>query len=167
MKEMWMRRARGISCALLLALLALCGWMGARGVPQQTVSVATTRATLPAETADSSQDAAARLVQQRQEEIAMLQAVIDNAQTDTKTRQSALTQMTQIAERMELEARSVACLEQMGFSNVSAVCGAGIMTIMMPYAAMGEEGDQARVIDAVCTQTGMEPADVKIILTKK
>lgn len=164
--ESWARRVRGISCVLLLALLAVCGYIGAGNTEKpQTVSVAMTRETITP--TDSAQGADERLAAQRQEEIDMLQGVIDNPQTDESTRQSALAQVTQIAERMELEAQAVACLEQMGFSGVSAVCGAQMMSLILPYDDIKSGDDQIRIIDAVCGQTGFSPDSVKIILTKK
>lgn len=167
MGDSWTRRVRGISCVLLLALLAVCGYIGADTERTQTVSVSMTRETMPPYTADSSQDAASRLKAQREEEIALLQGVIDDSRTEGATRQSALTQMTQIVSRMEMEAQSAACLARMGYEGASAVCGAELMTLLVPYDVISEESDKTRIIDAVCGVTGFDAGSVKIILTKK
>lgn len=165
--ESWARRVRGIGCALLLALLAVCGYIGADTQRTQAVSVSMTRETMPPYTADASRDAASRLAAQRAEEIALLQGVIDDPRTESATRQSALAQMTGIAGRMEQEAQSEACLARMGYEDAAAVCGAELMTILIPYSAISEDGDEARIIDAVCGVTGLDAGSVKIILTKK
>ena len=55
-------RMRGVACALLLALLAVCGYIGAGREQTQTVSAAVTRLTLPEQTQDDAQDAAEKQV---------------------------------------------------------------------------------------------------------
>ena len=160
-------RLRGVFCALLLALLAVCGYVGAGRTPDRTVSTAVTRVTLPEPSADDAQDAALRLRSQRQEEIALLQSVLDSGGTDAGTRQSALSQLTQIAARMETEAQCEACLVQMGFSGASAVSGAQLLTLLVPYDEITGEADHTRILDAICGVSGLDAGSVKIILTKK
>ena len=160
-------RLRGVFCALLLALLAVCGYVGAGRTPERTVSTAVTRITLPEPSADDAQDAALRLRSQRQEEIALLQSVLDSGGTDAGTRQSALSQLAQIAARMETEAQCEACLVQMGFSGASAVSGAQLLTLLVPYDEIPGEADHTRILDAICGVSGLDAGSVKIILTKK
>ena len=160
-------RLRGVFCALLLALLAVCGYVGAGRTPDRTVSTAVTRVTLPEPSADDAQDAALRLRSQRQEEIALLQSVLDSGGTDAGTRQSALSQLAQIAARMETEAQCEACLAQMGFSGASAVSGAQLLTLLVPYDEITGEEDHTRILDAICGVSGLDAGSVKIILTKK
>ena len=62
---------RGVLCALLLALLAVCGYVGAGREQTHTVSAAVTRVTLPEQTQDDALDAAERYRAQRSEEIAL------------------------------------------------------------------------------------------------
>ena len=160
-------RLRGVFCALLLALLAVCGYVGAGRTPDRTVSTEVTRVTLPEPSADDAQDAALRLRSQRQEEIALLQSVLDSGGTDAGTRQSALSQLAQIAARMETEAQCEACLVQMGFSGASAVSGAQLLTLLVPYDEITGEADHTRILDAICGVSGLDAGSVKIILTKK
>ena len=160
-------RLRGVFCALLLALLAVCGYVGAGRTPERTVSTAVTRVTLPEPSADDAQDAALRLRSQRQEEIALLQSVLDSGDADAGMRQSALSQLAQIAARMETEAQCEACLAQMGFSGASAVSGAQLLTLLVPYDEITGEADHTRILDAICGVSGLDAGSVKIILTKK
>ena len=162
-------RLRGLGGLMLLALLAACGYMGSRQQETQTVSVAVTRQSyaLESESADAAQDAAARLMAERNSELALLREVIASGETDGQTRKDALAQMNDIAARMEYEAQTVACLEQMGLEDVAAVCGAQMLTILAPYDHITTDAEKTRVIDAVCSLTGFEAGDIKIILTKK
>lgn len=160
---------RAICGALLLALLAACGFIGANQQPTKTVSVATTRTILTTEEIEASSvvDASAQLAADREREIALLDEVLANEQTDAATRENALSQKTQIAERMENEAQTLACLRYMGFEEVAVVCGAQMMTVIVPYESVVAETDRTRLIDAVCSQTGFAADSVKIILSKK
>ena len=161
---------RTACCAMLLTLLAVCGYMGASGTEAaQTVSVPVVRQTLSQEqvSASSLEEIRARLKAEREAELALLDSVLADPSATASTKDSALLQKTQIAARMESEAQAVATLEMMGFSDVAAVCGAQMMTIITPPEQVQQEQDRARMIDAVCTQTGMGAESVKIILTKK
>ena len=161
---------RTACCAMLLTLLAVCGYMGASGPEAaQTVSVPVVRQTLAQEqiSASTMEEIRAQLKAEREAEIALLDSVLSDPSAAASTKDSALLQKTQIAARMESEAQAIATLEMMGFSGVAAVCGAQMMTIVTPPEQVQQEQDRARMIDAVCTQTGMGAESVKIILAKK
>ena len=75
--------------------------------------------------------------------------------------------LAQIAARMETEAQCEACLVQMGFSGASAVSGAQLLTLLVPYDEITGEADHNRILDAICGVSGLDAGSVKIILTKK
>lgn len=155
---------------MLLALLAVCGYMGAsRGGDTQAVSVPLIQRTLTQQeiTAYSMEEIRVRLAGEREAEIALLDSVLAEPSASSTTKNSALSQKTQIASRMENEAQTVAALEMMGFADVAAVCGAQTMTIMTPAQNVQKESDRARMIAAAAGQTGMGPESIKIILIKK
>ena len=160
--------ARVASGFSLLALLAVCGFAGASRAGVQSVSVPVERQTLGDEWGQQAQvmSTAERLARDRQEEIEMLDSVIESADADQATRQSALAQKAQLAGRMELEAQARACLDQMGFHEAQVVCGAQMMTVLVPSADLVNSSDSARIVSAVSDQTGTEPQNVKIILVK-
>ena len=150
----------------LLALLAVCGFAGASRGGVQSVSVPIERQILGEEWEQQAKNmsTAERLARDRQEEIQMLDSIIESADTDQATRQSALAQKTQLAGRMELEAQARACLDQMGYHEAQVVCGAQMMTVLLPSADLAKTEDSARIVSAVADQTGTEPQNVKIIL---
>ena len=113
-------RMRGVACALLLALLAVCGYIGAGREQTQTVSAAVTRITLPEQTQDDAQDAAERLMAQREQEIALLRSVLEQPDAGSQTRDAAMAQLTQLTVRMETEAQCEACLREMGYEGAYA-----------------------------------------------
>ena len=158
---------RGVFCALLLALLAVCGYVGAGREQTRTVSTAATRVALPEQTQDDALTAAQRYRAQREEEIALLEDVLGRADADAGTRANATAQLAQIAARMETEAQSEACLGAMGISGSAAVSGAQLLTLFIPYGEISDESDKTRILDAVCGVSGLEAGSVKIILTKK
>ena len=160
-------RVRGVACALLLALLAVCGYIGAGREQSQTVSAAVTRITLPEQTQDDAQDAAERLMAQREQEIALLRSVLEQPDAGSQTRDAAMAQLTQLTVRMETEAQCEACLREMGYEGAYAVSGAQLLTLFIPYDKIKEESDKTRILDAVCGISGLDAGSVKIILTKK
>ena len=153
---------------LLLILLAVCGFAGASRGGVQSVSVPVERQILGEEWEQRSNNmsTAERLARDRREEIEMLDGIIENADTDQATRQSALAQKTQLVGRMELEAQARACLGEMGFLEAQVVCGAQMMTVLLPSSDVAKAGDGARIVSTVADQTGTEPQNVKIILVK-
>lgn len=157
---------RAVGGFFLLALLAVCGFAGASRGSVQSVSVPVERQVLGEEWTGQTVSSAERLALDRQEEIQMLDSVIENADADQATRQNALAQKAQLAGRMELEAQARACLSEMGYEDAQVVCGAQVMTILLPSASIADTQASARVISAVSDQTGCEPQNVKIILTR-
>ena len=158
---------RGVLCALLLALLAVCGYVGAGREQTHTVSAAATRVALPEQTQDDALDAAERYRAQRSEEIALLEGVLAREDVDAETRDNAAAQLAQIAGRMETEAQCEACLGAMGINGAKAVSGAQLLTLLIPYDEISDEADKTRILDAVCGISGLDAGSIKIILTKK
>lgn len=150
-----------IGGVLFLALLAACGLAGAKGAKVQTVSVPVERSALTGESA-AKMSTAERLARDRQEEIALLDSVLESGDADQATRQSALAQKTQLTGRMELEAQARACLSGMGYEDAQVVCGAQMLTVLMP-GTVAAAGDGARIIAAVSEQTGTGPENVRIL----
>lgn len=155
--------ARAAGGMLLLALLAVCGLAGSGAGDVRAVSVPVERA--PQGGAQAAMSAAERLALDRQEEIALLDSVLESADADQGTRQNALAQKTQLAGRMELEAQARACLAGMGYERAQIVCGAQMMTVLLPGESVPDAAAGARIVSAVCDQTGADAADVKILLT--
>lgn len=155
--------ARAAGCALLLALLAVCGLAGANPARVQTVSVPVSRAAQE-EGQTAAMSVAERLALDRQEEIALLDGVLEDNATDQATRQNALAQKAQLAGRMELEAQARACLSGMGYERAQVVCGALVMTVLLPAGSVADARDSARIVAAVSDQTGTDAANVKILL---
>lgn len=163
------RRLRIVGGAALLAILALCGYAGAKTQAPRTVSVAVTRQDYPMEswTEDSAMTARERLQREREEELAMLTGVEESEAADAQTKANALAQIAQIVQRMETEAQTEACLEEMGFKNCVVFSGAQTLHILTPYENIEAEAEKNRMLDAACSLTGYDAADIKIILTKK
>lgn len=160
------RMARAIGCALLLTLLAVCGFVGAKREPQ-TLSVALTRSTLATNTARSTpQEIAERLQTQREQEIALLDSVIANDRATSAARESALAQKTDIAARMEAEAQILAALSYMGYQGVSVVCGTQMATLFVPEEIAARESERTRILDMAATQLGVSAQEIKIIALK-
>lgn len=167
-QEKWTAGVRAAGCAILLVLLAVCGYAGAKEQTAQTLSVPMTVKTLDAQeiAAATMEDIRQRLNNEREQELMLLQSVIDHPQADEKTLQSALEQKTQIAQRMELEAQTQASLACMGYEDAAVVCGAQTVTVIVPQKSAESEQDRVRLIDAAVSQTQAAPEDVKIILAK-
>ena len=112
--------------AFFLALLGVCGYIGAaRTHVQSVVSLPVTRVELEGEAVGGSSitQIRERLNRQREEELTLLDRVIADAGADSAAKEDALSQKTQIVRRMETEAQMTAVLEGMGAENALAVCG--------------------------------------------
>lgn len=121
--------------AFFLALLGVCGYIGAeRTHVQSVVSLPVTRVELEGEAVGGSSitQIRERLNRQREEELTLLDRVIADAGTDSAAKEDALSQKTQIVRRMETEAQMTAVLEGMGAENALAVCGAQGVTLLIP-----------------------------------
>lgn len=165
----WTVCIRTVSAALLLALLGLCGYVGARGRTAQTASVPVARGTIDMQGvyASSMEQTRKRLEGERTQELTLLQEVLADPAADESLKKQALLQKTQIVQRMEWEAQTTAALSYMGYEGVAVVCGAQAVTVIAPYELAGGEQDRVRMIDAAASQTGLSPESVKIILAKK
>ena len=161
--------ARGALCAALLLLLAVCGYMGAAGREETaSVSVPVERTLLESGmlSTEPAQETRERLAGERAQELEMLESVIGSPRADAATVKSALAQKTELTRRMEAEAQAEAVLSAMGIADATAVCGAQMLTLILPAESAADEATHARVIGAASEQTGIAAESVKIILVK-
>ena len=155
-------------CALLLTLLAVCGYVGAKEPETAAVSLPIVRSTLEGaqDMVLDAQDTRAKLALERAQEIEMLDSVIASKKAGAATVESALAQKTELVRRMEAEAQAEAVLGEMGFEDVTAVCGAQMLTLIVPKNEADGEADRAKILSAASGQTGIPAESVKIILVK-
>ena len=160
---------RSILGIVLLSLLAICGVMGLGGEAVQTVGLPVSRTDyeMSALQTDSMESARVRLAREREREIEMLRGVAESEASDDVLRRDALAQIAEVAGRMELETQIEACLAEMGYALALPVCSAQGITIICPGGSVDREEDRLRMIDAVCSVSGYEAGDIKIILSKK
>jgi len=109
----------------------------------------------------------ARLADERTQEAALLESVAEDPKAEEETAEMARRQKLQLAERIDAEARTLACLAYMGYDDVAVVCGAESVTVIAPFSQAESEQDRVRIIDAAAAQTGIRAEAVKIILAKK
>ena len=150
--------------AFFLALLGVCGYIGAeRTHVQSVVSLPVTRVELEGEAVGGSSitQIRGRLNRQREEELTLLDRVIADAGADSAAKEDALSR------RMETEAQMTAVLEGMGAENALAVCGAQGVTLLIPQEMGMDETARNRLLNAVGGQSGIEMTQLKIILIKK
>ena len=174
-KEMAYRHPMGalrVFCSvLLLALLGVCGYMGAmrRENVQSVVSLPVTRTELEGDAIGGSSMTQIRekMMRQRTEELALLDSVIADAGTASAVREDALAQKAQIAGRMELETQATAILEGMGAEDALVISGAQGLTMLLPQKFGMDEMTRNRILNAVGGLSGMENGQLKIILIKK
>lgn len=162
----WMRTA---GCAALVALLAVCSYLGARQPQAQTVSVPVAVETISenALSAASLEETQDRLLRERENALALLQSVIDDPGAGAEAREEALREKTALAGRMAAEAEMTAILAQMGFGDAAVVMGEQSLSVIVPWQAAENEQSRVRIIDAAASHTGLSPECVKIILSKK
>lgn len=160
---------RSCACILLLALLAVCGYSGANPPSAKTTSAPVeTRTILEGEPSDMAyDDIRAQHDNDRQRELDLLASVIADPNADQETKNSALAQKAQIAQRMETEAQVRAALLHMGYEDVAALCGAQQLTLIVPAGQIRSEEDSVRIVDAAMAVSGFDASAVKIILVKK
>ena len=163
------RRVRAAGCAVLVALLAASGYWGASRPLERTVSVPVSAAVLSEQAleAEPIRETQERLHAEREQALALLQGVLDDADAPEDARAKALEKKTAMAERMETEAALCALLAHMGFGETAAVLGENCVSVVVPWQAAENEQSRARIVDAAASQTGLAPACVKIILAKK
>lgn len=161
--------SRVLSGAALLALLAVCGYVGAGEKDVQTAAIPVAYSIMTAQeiSASAVEDAGRRLDEAREEEIAMLDSVLCDHALDAETHKEALAQKMSLAVRMENEAQLEAMLSYMGYDALRVVCGAESVTVFAPAEMAMDEAVRVRIIDISSSQTGFLPENVKIILAKK
>lgn len=164
-----MRMMRALGCTALLALLAVCGYMGAQ--PPQTamvsVPVAVETISESALSAGTLEQTREKLKNERENALLLWQSVLDDPSAGDAERKDALAQKTELAQRMEKEAAACAVLEQMGFGEAAVVISAQTATVIVPWQAAENEQNRVKIIDAAASHTGLPPESVKIILSKK
>ena len=168
-RERSARRVRTAGCAVLVALLAACSYLGARQPQRAAVSVPVAVEVISERVlgAASLEETQQKLRQERESALALLQSVIDDPNAQAGTRDEALREKTALAKRMVAEAETAALLSHMGFGETAVVLGGESVTVIVPWQAAENEQSRMRIIDAAATQTGLAPECVKIILSKK
>ena len=168
-RERSARRVRTAGCAVLVALLAACSYLGARQPQRAAVSVPVAVEVISERVlgAASLEETQQKLRQERESALALLQSVIDDPNAQAGTRDEALRETTALAKRMVAEAETAALLSHMGFGETAVVLGGESVTVIVPWQAAENEQSRVRIIDAAATQTGLAPECVKIILSKK
>ena len=168
-RERTARNLRTAGCAALVALLAVCSYMGARQPQTRTVSVPVAVETISesALSAASLEETQDRLQRERESALALMQSVIDDPNAGTDTKEEALKEKTALAKRMAAEAEMTALLGQMGFGDAAVVLGEACVSVIVPWQAAENEQNRVRIIDAASAHTGLAPECVKIILSKK
>lgn len=158
---------RAVGSAVLLGMLAVCGYVGSRPSQVQAVSVPVVQATIHGERSGASMnEVKARLHGEREREIAMLEDVIEDTAASQGMRRSALEQKMRMVQCMDMEARTEASLAYMGFADSAVICAVETVTVFLPLSAACDEASRVQIIDAAATQTGAAAADIKIILAK-
>lgn len=168
-RERSARRVRTAGCAVLVALLAACSYLGARQPQRAAVSVPVAVEVISARALDAAslEETQQKLQQERESALALLQSVLDDPNAQAGTRDEALREKTALAKRMVAEAETAALLSHMGFGETAVVLGGESVTVIVPWQAAENEQSRVRIIDAAATQTGLAPECVKIILSKK
>lgn len=168
-RERAARRVRTAGCAVLVALLAACSYLGARQPQRAAVSVPVAVEVISARALDAAslEETQQKLQQERESALALLQSVLDDPNAQAGTRDEALREKTALAKRMVAEAETAALLSHMGFGETAVVLGGESVTVIVPWQAAENEQSRVRIIDAAATQTGLAPECVKIILSKK
>ena len=168
-RERSARRVRTAGCAVLVALLAACSYLGARQPQRAAVSVPVAVEVISERAlgAASLEETQQKLQQERESALALLQSVLDDPNAQAGTRDEALREKTALAKRMVAEAETAALLSHMGFGETAVVLGGESVTVIVPWQAAENEQSRVRIIDAAATQTGLAPECVKIILSKK
>ncbi len=145
-KENVFRMACG---AALLALLAVCGCMGA----YQTDTAVSVPVTV--------------IYEQENQASALLDSVIQDPSSSEEAKNKALEQKIKIAQRLDLEAQAEKLLQKMGFEGTAVVCGETGAAIVTTGENAASEKDRTRMTGAVSGQIGVPAEDIKIILAKK
>lgn len=159
---------RMVGGMLLLAVLAVCGYAGAAQPVAQMVSIPMTYEPISAwEISEETMESVrAGLERERQQEIALLDSVLSRVDAPQMLVDQALMQKTQLAARMETEAKTKAALSYMGYPQVNVLCGADKMTLFVPWQYASDAAERVKLIAAAADQAQIPAEHVKIILPK-
>lgn len=107
------------------------------------------------------------LIEQRHTEVSMLDEIIDDEYVDKTTRERALGQKLMIIQNMEKEAQVLACLQSLGYEDVSVICGEQMSSVVLRLSNPLENSQSIQIVDAICSQIGIQNEELKIIISKK
>lgn len=163
------RFLRSLSCDVLIALLAVSGYMGAAQQEETAamVSVPVVFETLEAEALIFAEESGkSTLSKEREKALLLLEDVIRAPKASEASVQDALQRKAEIASAMETEARIIATLEAMGFPETGAFCGGRTMTVIVPSAVALDEKARVQIVDAAANAAGLNADCIKIIPQK-
>jgi len=163
----WFTRAS--CCAALVVLLAVSGYMGAVQQRKQTAAVSVPIVFEPLEDASlvsSGEDVRSRLSMERERALLLLDSVIRDPKASEASMQDALARKAEIASNIEIEARIVKSLEEMGFHGASALCGGRMTTVVVPAALALDEKMRVQIVDAAANAAKQNADSIKIIPQK-
>lgn len=98
----------------------------------------------------------------RDEALEVLQSVVDNAESDDGTRQSALTGIASIAEEIRKEADMESLITAKGFEQCVAVLNGDTVSIIVKSDTL-QPAQIAQINEIVYASTGISPSGVTII----
>lgn len=98
----------------------------------------------------------------RDEALAVLQNVVDTAETDSAERNQALEDIATIANNIEAEANIEAMVMAKGFEQCVAIINDGICTVIVMTEGL-LPNQMAQINEIVYEQTGIKPVNVKYI----
>ena len=98
----------------------------------------------------------------RDEALEVLQSVVDNASTDDAAKTQALADISQIAKDMEAESNIETLVVAKGFEQCVAVISSGTINVVIKADKL-TQSDIAIINEIVYEQSGIKPADVKIV----
>lgn len=159
---------RAISCAGLVALLALSGYLGTAR-REETAMVNVPVVFEPLEDASvllDGEDVPGRLAREREHALSLLEDVIRDPKASDASVQAALAKKTEIAANIETEARIAAALEAMGFDGASALCGGTMTAVIVPQSRLTDGKSRVQMIDAAANAAKQSADRIKIIPQK-
>lgn len=101
----------------------------------------------------------------RDEALEVLQVVVDNKEALAETKDSAMTQMSQIAADIQVEANIESLIESKGFEECIAVINEGKCNIIVKSDGL-LANQVAQIKEIVYEQASINPVDIKIIEKK-
>ena len=101
----------------------------------------------------------------RDEALAVLQSVVDNAEADSTTKTQALTDISVIAQNIEAEANIEAMVMAKGIEQCIAIINDGICTIVVKTDGL-MQNQISQINEIVYEQTGILPVNIKYIEKK-